>query len=148
MAKNAMPVSKAKTAYGLLSEIRKLILEEPKRYDQTAWKREMSERDEEYRPACGTTCCIAGWVETLKSSRPVPAKIAHERENARTGINLVSDRAAKILGLTWGQRMDLFEAGAAGWNPLANINAHAANGAAHIAAFQARHADQLKAKKV
>jgi hypothetical protein len=29
-----MPVSKAKTAYGLLSEIRKLILEEPKRYDQ------------------------------------------------------------------------------------------------------------------
>lgn len=60
MKTKALPKSKAKTAYGLLSEVRRLILEEPKRYDQGAFicriggKGRSWDLDPEQAPACGT----------------------------------------------------------------------------------------------
>jgi hypothetical protein len=74
MKKDLIPKSKAKTAYGLLSEVRKLILEEPKRYDQGIYIARINGANDsvdlrsEYRqePACGTVACVAGWVATLK----------------------------------------------------------------------------------
>jgi hypothetical protein len=137
-----MPVSKAKTAYGLLSEIRKLILEEPKRYDQSSWL--LNDEDMfgfKYGseaavavPACGTIGCVAGWVTVLKRRKPRNFLIAIE--------------AADILGLTLTQRTSLFSPKACGDREKIGPDRHADRGAAHIARFQKRHAKQLKAKRV
>lgn len=96
MTKNAMPVSKAKTAYGLLSEIRKLIIEEPKRYDQNSWSTSVFVNPDAL-PACGTVCCVAGWVKTLKdTANPTAAGMR------------VGEIAGDILGLDHKQRYELF----------------------------------------
>lgn len=144
MAKNAMPVSKAKTAYGLLSEIRKLIIEEPKRYDQWGWRRLLSQSDA-FAPACGTVGCVGGWICVLKGYP--------------FGDSDSTKFAYKILGMNgdvvWNE---LFDADLAGlrWEQRGNdsvvtmraIRAHARRGAAHIARFQKKYAKQLKATKV
>lgn len=132
MAKNSMPVSKARTAYGLLSEIRKLILEEPKRYDQmNVFQRVGTHSD--LAPACGTVCCVGGWTAVLKAPR------------TRDAFRL--DRAEQILGLDGRQASELFYYGAAGRRG-SDLPGHAERGAAHIAAFQQKYSKQLKAKKV
>jgi len=135
MAKHAMPVSKAKTAYGLLSEIRKIILEEPKRYDQWGLLSTGARAKAHYgtlTPSCGTVGCVAGWVVALKSPR--------SREIATV-------RAGQVLGLDgMCQRSELFAGSKAGDRD--DITAHARRGAAHIAKFQKKYAKQLKAKKV
>ena len=139
MGKNAMPKSKAKTAYGLLSEIRKLILEEPRRYDQEAWR--YSTHNTAMAPACGTTACVAGWVVTLKST-------AFEGRD----WEMISDEAARILGLDKARidSFELFDSNAAGYcgYDIRSRTRHAKRGAAHIEAFQKKYATQLKAKKV
>lgn len=123
MAKNAMPVSKAKTAYGLLSEIKRIILRSPDQYDQQNCHRESE---------CGTVCCVGGWVTMLKSPR------------TRDGYRL--KKAERILGLDYRKGNELWFWGAAGsrFDPIE----HAKRGAAHIARFQKKYAAQLKAKRV
>ncbi len=64
--------TRAKTAYGVLSEVRRLILDEPLRYDQTVL---LVRRDEGYSrpmgfPKCGTVGCRAGWVTELCARYP------------------------------------------------------------------------------
>ena len=131
-AKSLIPKSKTKTAYGLLSEVKSLILAEPLRYDQTCFTTDATMRAR--RPACGTVCCVAGWVATLKS--PSPIRDPFE----------VSDFARDVLGLDNSQRSELVDIYAAGMTqPVA---AHAKRGAAHIAKFQRKYAAQLKAKRV
>jgi hypothetical protein len=142
MAKSAMPVSKAKTAYGLLSEIRKLILEEPRRYDQSDFLSigEVAERRYDYVPACGTVGCVAGWVCALKGSSDL-------REWD------VIAKADEILGIEDGIGVDsmvLFGANKAGarFETPRAVERHAERGAAHIARFQKKYAKKLKAKRV
>jgi len=143
MAKSVMPKSKAKTAYGLLSEIRKLILEEPKRYDQTNVLRVGSDATAKYHsltPACGTVGCVAGWVCVLTGNQML------------TGWDVL-DKADEVLGLTDAgiPEMRLFgeeRAGSRDNESQSSIRAHAARGAAHIAEFQKKYAAQLKAKRV
>lgn len=154
MAKNVMPKSKAKTAYGLLSEIRKLILEEPRRYDQTAWKRTMSEVPQNLRSHCGAVCCVAGWVDTLKSEQPVTPERA-PFETADNGRYRVSENAQSILGISEQQADELFDGEKAGERYTRNggvrvyhLRNHAKRGATHIARFQTKYAAQLKAKRV
>lgn len=118
-----MPKSKAKTAYGLLSEIRSIILANPERYDQREVRQESQ---------CGSICCVGGWVTLLKAPR------------TRQGNRL--DRAEQILGINDAVGNELWFAGAAG--SRTDAVAHARRGAAHIAAFQKKYAKQLKAKKV
>ena len=143
MAKGAMPVSKAKTAYGLLSEIRKLILAEPNRYFQGAWRLTKDNlTEDEKMPACGTIGCVAGWVDVLKSKRPLPANAAWER-----GIEF-QRRGMEILGLSNSQAGRLFDGEAAGFRIRIGVVEHARRGAEHIARFQKRYAAQLKAKRV
>lgn len=146
MAKNAMPVSKAKTAYGLLSEIRKLILEEPKRYDQGTWGRVGEHAayyyGKEHVPACGTVGCVAGWVSALKGG-PV---------GAHPGGPYPDDYAAKVLFGYEGDALfcdlaaELFDGHAAGQRD--SVEAHAKRGAKHIAKFQKKYAKQLRSKRV
>lgn len=149
--KLSMPVSKAKTAYGLLSEIRKLVTQEPKRYDQeNTLTRGLAAKEiyeAEMLPSCGTVGCVAGWVIALRSP------------NRSQGD--VLDAATAILGLRgiyddWGsQAFELFRATAAGDRQgadgvctVGSIAAHAKRGAEHIARFQNKYAKQLKAKKL
>lgn len=132
MAKNLIPKSKAKTAYGLLSEVRKIILEEPKRYHQSEWHANGDYAAYLYGrniPACGTVCCVGGWIEVLKNE-PAPRVLGMDRD------------------LLW---VELFASSLVkrdrGETPAA-IRAHAKAGAAHIAKFQKKHEKQLKAKRV
>lgn len=130
--KNLIPKSRAKTAYGLLSEVRRLILAEPKRYDQATYiAREPTWYLKEL-PACGTIGCVAGWVATLKHGKPFTY--------AQTPTI-----AASILGLghEWA---DLFTPSAA--LGKAQSPQHARSGAALIRRFQKKYAKQLKAKRV
>ena len=123
-----IPKSKAKTAYGLLSEIAALVTAEPKRFDMSTWIRREKHGENARRgfPACGTVGCIGGWTQLL---RP--------REGG----------AQTILGLTFEQSNELFTP--SGW--LAEDGqtaAHARKYVAHLRRFQKKYAAQLKAKKL
>lgn len=131
--KNVMPTSKAKTAYGLLSDVRKAILERPERYNQRDYISYVGESDFAVYPECGTVACVAGWVCLLKWRKPQ----WHE----------VGEMAAKLLGIDDGQQSELYIETAAGPD-RAQTPEHAQGGAEHIRQFQQRHAKQLKAKRV
>lgn len=143
MTKTALPTSRAKTAYGLLSEIRRLILAEPKRYNQKRYL----ERVDANSPwidagvlsasdaaPCGTRACVAGWVVTLQHGADA------------TYLSAAVD-AQEILGLDCDAADALFAGHAAG-TTTPGTKAHAKAGAAHIARFQKQHAAQLKATRV
>lgn len=131
-----IPKSKAKTAYGLLSEVRTLILAEPLRYNQVSWLERQSEaiETETVFPACGTVGCVAGWVSTLVRGDTFSW--------SETG-----PVATLALGLSDQQADELFAASAAGYGRRQTAR-HAAAGAKHIAAFQKKYRRQLLAKKV
>src|SRR3990167_2203550 len=95
--------SSAKTAYGRLGEIKRLILAEPLGYDQNVYRIEKS--DLYYLnytfPKCNTICCVAGWEITLAHSERRVKEIAKVYDCAET--------AQKDLGLTLDQSKELFE---------------------------------------
>lgn len=131
--------SKAKTAYALLSEIRRLILAEPRRYNQNWWltrgRPTKRAKDDAPRgiPSCGTVGCVAGWVYALK----------HRGDHVDEECF-----AAKVLGLESDRGMAhaLFAGGIL--TAPAQTLAHAKEGAAHIARFQKTYERRLKATKV
>jgi hypothetical protein len=131
------PRSKATTAYALLSEVRRLILAEPKRYHQGRFIVRKGDEENEFdrvkMPACGTVGCVAGWVATLKG----PANFSYGRAS---GI------ARRILGISAMDAWEFFGGAAVDGRPQTKRYAQA--GAAHIARFQREHAAELKAKKV
>ncbi len=139
MAKTSViPKSKAKTAFGLLSEVRKLIIDEPKRYDQTAWlyrdgDPQLVEVPSLGYPKCGTVACVAGWVATLAS----PSRFDY--------VNAAAI-ACDVLGLNENQEDELFNGGAV--RGARQTPTHAKSGAKHIAKFQKKYRAQLLAKKV
>lgn len=144
--KSAIPRSKAKTAYGLLSEIRTLILKEPKRYNQGFWlTRQREDRFPELMdyPACGTIGCVAGWVQQLVA----PRKSIMEADETGFRTFRAPVIATNVLGLTETQADELFAGSAAG-STRGQTRQHAIRGAAHIRRFQKKYAQQLKAKKV
>lgn len=64
MAKlKALPRSRAKTAYGLVSDVIRAVLDEPKRADMGTFIGSLP--PEIGGPACGTVGCFAGWVAIL-----------------------------------------------------------------------------------
>lgn len=144
MSTTALPKSKAKTAYGLLSEIRKIILDEPKRYSQYTLIQfgEPGEEDDlegDYCydfPSCGTIGCVAGWVYALKNPR---ARI-------RFAIDEPLEFVVNKLKLTEDQSNELFSGTVVSGFP--QTQDHAINGAEHIAKFQKKYAAQLKRTRV
>lgn len=102
-----LPVSHATNALELLEEVIKLIEEEPLRYDQSDWLKRYTEFYDYPGmaptdvPACGTIGCIAGWVATL--TRHIPVYPSDSAGHAQV-----------VLGLTKGQRYELFDGGAVG----------------------------------
>lgn len=140
MTNSKMPVSKAKTAYGLLGEVAKIIVAQPERYDHHDWFPILKGQSRTWQPytqvpACGTVGCVAGWIVALK----------HPSYNDN-GPKHVSDLAANILG------MDVYTADRGLF--LANVSGkpqtfrHAKAGAKAIETFRQKYATQLKATKV
>lgn len=133
MATTQIPKSKAKNAYELLSEVRALIVAEPKRYDQTTFIYRADDRFLDLEmPSCGTVGCVAGWVATLKGPRKFDYEDTHTI-------------AERILGVDC---YELFNGGAIRVSAEPQTAAHAKAGAAHIRRFQKAHRAQLLAKKV
>lgn len=132
-----IPKSKAKNAYELLSEVRALILAEPKRYNQGIWELHaipgvVDRFDAPLGvPQCGTVACVAGWVNTLKP---------------RNDQEYPDDAAMQTLGITSHQAGALFDADAFNGEP--QTMAYARLGERHIARFQKRYEKRLKAKAV
>lgn len=145
-----LPRSKAKTAFGLLGEVRKIILAEPKRYNQgdsisVRRPRNDGGDESEYWPACGTIGCVGGWVYALK----YPGRVRFMQRTSRYPIKNPLDAAQEVLGLTDAQASTLFYSSAAGaldWEQ--GRKNHARRGAAHIARFQKKYAKQLKGTSV
>ncbi len=135
-----LPKSKATNAYDLLEEVRQLILEEPKRYNQEVFR--VVEPDEYDAPLglpqCGTVGCVAGWVITLKAP------------DTRPGLTCAI--AQDILGLNDDQVGTFFDGAALARkfpeHDYVQTKAYARAGAAHIRRFQKKYAAQLKAQKV
>lgn len=139
-----IPKSKARTAYGLLSEVCKIIRDEPKRYNQLA----VLVKQDNYSsvnlsyftklgfPSCGTVGCVAGWVHELKGNKN----------------DWVLSSAGRILGLINNQVNEFFNENALhelnkeGFEP--QTKEYAELGVQHIQAFQEKYKKQLLAKKV
>lgn len=146
--RDLIPVSTAKTAYGLLSEVCRLILAEPKRYNQGSWVKLVTQYDRAYAadvfPACGTIGCVAGWVTTLK----LPANV-FDAEPFSSGNVLIGDAAARVLGLNFQQREQLFAGDAVDkYTYRIGTLAYAKAGVKHIQKFQRQNKHQLLRTKV
>lgn len=139
--KAKVPTSKATNAYDLLSDVIRIIREEPRRYNQMrfiartngAYGADNVVHGGSGFPACGTVGCVAGWVATL-------VRGSHFRYNRAQPI------AATVLGLRGDQAWKLFSGGAADGAP--QTAEHAKSGIRHIRRFQKKYSTQLKATKV
>lgn len=141
-----IPKSKAKTAYGLLSEICALALEEPKRIMMADWLVTKSAGNYEPAqgfPACGTVGCVAGWAITL---RPTRARTIHRDFGQYKEDE--GERAGRLLGLSTDQCNALFTPDGLTESDDQQTPKHAQAVVAHVKAFQKRHRGQLLAKKV
>lgn len=64
-----IPSSRAKTAWGLLQDVKRAIRDEPKRADMNVFTQKRDQEDG--GPQCGTVGCIAGWVSLLATGKRV-----------------------------------------------------------------------------
>lgn len=128
MATSTIPKSKAKTAYGLLSEVVRLVEEEPKRMWMGIWSACAADviLDKSRRPACGTVGCVGGWCEVL-----VPGSSAQ-----------------KTLGLTGVQSAGLFLDNDLCCDRYQGTLGHARRVVRHVRRFQKAHETQLRKKKI
>ena len=147
-------LTKSTTAYGLLDMVRDVILEEPRRYNQSWWISRPNYFPKKVRefPSCGTVCCVAGWVETLRGT-PTKAVALTKVFTDNNGYRIATT-AQRALGLSAEQASTLFGAGALLSHrggramPAQGSLAYARLGAKHIAEFQKQHEPQLRAKVV
>jgi len=144
--KDLVPKSKAKTAYGLLSDIAKTITDEPKRYNQGQWlvtlnddQRKAYEAYGDPAPKCGTIGCVAGWAVTLKRAPLISTFFNGDSVQATAAdlLDLSTDQQSELFGVP-----DQFE----GKEP--QTRAYARMGVAHIRKFQKKYRAQLLKTKV
>lgn len=137
MTQTQLPKSKAKTAYGLLSEVCAVVLAEPKRLRMSVPLRLNAHEFLDDAPICGTVGCVAGWTVMLKLA-------------PREVIGSTCDAAATILGLTDTQASKLFYEFPSdhGDTSREGSRGHAKAEVKLIRKFQKTHAKQLKAKAV
>lgn len=137
-----IPKSKAKTAYGVLSDVATLALKEPMRIAMATWRQqgdpgETIPSDSIFAlrtvtlPKCGTVGCIGGWTETI-----VPVRRGRYHS------------AMAILGLDSAQQNELFYPKALTDAPVQQTQEHALAVVTHIRKFQKKYKAQLLAKAV
>lgn len=150
-------ITKPISAYDLLTKVCEVITEEPKRYFQRDWiisEKRNSDRLRYFNaPACGTICCVAGWVESLRVS-PQHTAVLSDIDMGNT--RKVAVVASRTLGLTERQTRELFSAFAINLLaekkgisvPTQGTAEYAALGVEHIKRFRRKHAATLRAKIV
>lgn len=91
---------RSKNPIVILKAVIRAITEEPKRYDQSVFRstRSHSLHRERDFPACGTICCVAGWVNTLTGDFP-KSKIG-EWDTARQTLALEKEEAMFLFDMT------------------------------------------------
>lgn len=152
------------SAYDLLTKVCEVITEEPKRYNQGNWVLRGQQIDYENlpMPSCGTVCCVAGWIETLVESPQRAERLSQAFDSTLDHFPISLD-AANLLGLSIEDGDELFDSevlyrlfdddyedfdGPPDDFPDRGTPEYAALGVRHIQNFQAKYADQLKAKIV
>ncbi len=85
----------------ILKGVVKLIREEPLRYDQGEW---LSHMNVTGAPACGTVCCVAGWVVVAHDGADAAAALYNK---GRYGL-YTSQRAAELLNINGDAKDQLF----------------------------------------
>jgi hypothetical protein len=141
-AASRLPKTRAKTAYELLGEIRRVILAVPARYAQSEVLYRLKPGTPIHVPdgyasalirvpACGTVGCRAGWAVELT------------RVRTQGGV---MDTAQRLLGLTRAQAAPFFRGSAVAGRP--GTRAHAQAGARGITAFMRAHRAQLQATRL
>lgn len=137
-----IPLSRARTAYGLLRDVQRVILAEPKRVNMKTYAVDPEKEGYSNRPACGTVGCFAGWVVVLSKGRQV-------------ALNGGGDEAGKLLG--WdlhyelpGNGYHVFNAGSGDQcaRTLPGSKAHARAVYNRINGFIQRNLKALKARKL
>ena len=129
--------TRAKTAYGLLSEIIALTQEDARRMRMGWWGSGPGRAGEYLRnpPTCGTTACIGGWVDHLTGNKGTATGLRVD-----TGTLLGFDSSDKAIKALF-------------YGPLCNDEAqgtpaHARKVIALIRRFQRTHRRRLLAKKL
>lgn len=103
MALKALPRSKAKTAWGLMVDVKKAILADPKRADMRVYENPLAPQNG--GPACGTVGCIAGWVAILgkgaqregHNSEDIAIELLGEDINYRTVAKNAGDYSTYVF---------------------------------------------------
>ncbi len=142
-----LPTHNAKTAYGLLNAIARVITEEPKRLDMSVvcYRKERLLRDAitdlEWNkikiPACGTVGCIAGWALVLTGLTSESTAIGNE-----------TWMAEMVLGLTPNQGKELFFPPALIGGSERQTVKHVNDTVKHIRKFQRANKAQLQNTKL
>lgn len=126
----------------ILRTVIRLIKEENKRYDQAeivCSVKRRADRDKGYFPACGTTACVAGWVNIITGAKTVTQQ--NNLERAARILKLTKDDGK---GPTWPDLFDgmpiLDPRAGGGYRGSGQYRdegprAHAAAGIRHIKAF-------------
>lgn len=137
--------TRATTAYGYLTAIAKLVMEEPRRLNMgvvvlrgTGLQEYLTEDSRgvtlrKRQPSCGTVGCVAGWTLVLAG---------RTTENESNKGNMAE--AQILLGLTNRQMQELFLPNNLVFAKGKQTKRHAVATVRHIQKFQKKHAAQLK----
>lgn len=136
MRLKAIPRSRAKTAWGLLQDVKRAILAEPKRVNMGVFIED--KLPEDGGPACGKVGCFAGWVSILAG--------APDRYWSTTARNLLGPADYNTVG----PGADVFNAGTGDRceTTRSGTAAHARAVVARINKFMRVNAKLLKARRL
>ena len=131
-----LPRSRAKTAWGLLKDIKRAILAEPLRCNMGIVLDRTMDSGLPH-PACGAVGCVAGWGLIL-TGRTFEGQRVYNQTN----------EAAKLMGLTYGQGQELFFPQDLVSAEKKQTPEHAKAVAEHIDSFMEENKKQLQAHRI
>lgn len=146
MRLKAVPRSRAKTAWGLLQDVKRAILAEPKRANMYVFTDYVT--PDEGGPACGTVGCFAGWTALLARKESKTSLTPNYHYNAYVARSILGN--LNYLFYRGDDSYSVFNMGAGDSCALTNpgTRAHARAVAARITRFMKVNETALKARKL